>query len=222
MSWKARLVVFPLNGNPKSRLFNRYERGAALIEFMFTSLIWLPLLLGTTVFGINLIRAIQVSQLARDSGHMYAYGIDFSQSQNAALLQRLAAALNIQQTGGEGAIVLSKITLVTNSDCVAANLKVCPNNGKYVFTSVVVFGNQTYASTKLGSLSSKYYTSGANLQAAQYLTDPSLVATGFPSPPIVFPADQPGQYAFVSEVNLSSGLSNVTGYSTGSYARSIF
>lgn len=197
------------------------ERGSAFIEFLFTALIWLPLLLGTIVFGINLIRAIQVSQLARDSGHMYAYGIDFTQPQNAALLQRLANGLNITPTG-DGAVLLSKVTLVTQTDCDAAAMKVCPNNGQYVFTSIFVFGNQAYAKTKLGSPNARYYTNGTSIQTDTYLSDPSLRATAFSSL-LTFPPDQPGQYAFISEVSVNSQAINWSSFSnTGSYARSIF
>lgn len=198
------------------------ERGGALLEFLFTTLIWLPLLLGTIVFGINLVQAIQISQLARDSGHMFGYGIDFSQPQNAAILARMASTLGIQPTSGNGAVLLSKITLVTDSDCLAAAVKACSNNGKYVFTSLFVFGSMAYAKSKLGNPGSGYLTNGADIQAAQYLTDPNLVATNFASL-LTFPPGQPGQYAFVSEVNLNSQAITWSDFSnTGSYARSIF
>lgn len=193
-----------------------------MVEFLLSSLIWVPLLLGTIVFGINEIRAIQVSQLSRDTGHMYAYGIDFTQPQNVALLTKLASSLNIQQTSGNGAILLSKITLVTQSDCDAANMKVCPNNGQYVFTSLYVFGNTQYASSKLGNPNLQYYTNGTSIQASQYLSDPTLVATKFSSL-LTFPAGQSGQYAYVSEVAVDSQAINWTTFNnTGSYARSIF
>ncbi|MBV8864037.1 MAG: hypothetical protein JO210_01405 [Acidobacteriaceae bacterium] len=198
------------------------ERGSAFIEFLFTSLIWLPLLLGTILFGINLVKAIEVSQLSRDSGHMYAYGIDFTQPQNVPILQHLAGSLSIQQHGGAGAVVLSKITLVTDGDCAAANMKVCPNDGKYVFTNIFVFGNLAYANTKLGNPNASYYTNGTSIQAAQYLSDPSLVATNF-SNLLTFPPGQSGQYAYVSEVTLDSQSINWSSFTnSGSYARSIF
>ncbi len=198
----------------------RHERGSAVIEYMLCTLVWVPALLGTIVFGINLVRAIQVSQLARDTGHMYAYDIDFTSPQNAALLANLAKSVNIQQNSGNGAILLSKITLVTSSDCTAANMRVCPNNGKYVFTSLFVFGNQTYAKTKLGNPNAQYYTSGTTIQASQYLSDPSLVATNLPT---LFIQNQSGQYAYVSEVTLNSQSIAWSSFSnTGSYARSIF
>ena len=198
------------------------ERGSAMVEFLLSSLVWVPLLLGTMVFGVNMVRALQVSQLSRDTGHMYAYGIDFTQTQNQALLTKLASSLNIQQTTGNGAVLLSRVTLVTDSDCAAANMKVCPNNGKYVFTSLFVFGNMAYAQSKLGSPSAQYLTNGSAIQASQYLSDPSLIATNFGSL-LTFVANQPGQYAYISEVTVNTQDINWTAFSnTGSYARSIF
>ena len=195
------------------------ERGSALVEFMLSTLIWVPLLLGSIVFGINIIRAIQVSQLARDTGHMYAYGIDFAQSQNMALLTKLASSLNLKPKSGDGAILLSKITLVTDSDCVAANMTNCKNSGRYVFTSLLVFGNRAYAKSKLGQPKAKYYNNGTRLEASQYLSDPSLVATNFAR---LLPLPW-GQYAYVSEVTVNSQAINWSSFSnTGSYARSIF
>ncbi len=202
------------------RPHRKRERGSAVIEFMMCTLVWVPLLLGTIVFGINLVRAIQVSQLARDTGHMYAYDVDFTSPQNAALLTNLGSSLNIKPNSGDGAILLSKITLVTTSDCIAANLRVCPNNGKYVFTSLFAFGNMAYAKTKLGSPNAQYYTAGTTIQASQYLSDPSLVATNLPT---LFVDNQSGQYAYVSEVTVNSQAIAWSDFSnTGSYARSIF
>ncbi len=210
-------------GKTKAAVRSSGDKGSALVEFVLSALVWMPLLLGTIVFGINIIRAIQVSQLARNTGHMYAYGIDFTQPENSALLARLAKSLSIQQNGGTGAILLSKITLVTARDCAAANMPTCPNQGKYVFTSLYAFGNLDYAVSKLGNPSARYYTNGTAITQAQYLSDPTLVATYF-SNFLQFPdATVPGQYAYVSEVTLNSQSINWTDFSkTGSYARSIF
>ncbi len=213
-------MAFHQPANRRAYPHSKRERGSAAIEFMLCTLVWVPLLLGTIVFGINLVRAIQVSQLARDTGHMYAYDIDFTQPQNTPLLTDLASSLGITQNGGNGAILLSKITLVTSSDCTAANMNVCPNNGKYVFTSLFVFGNQAYANSKLGNPNTKYYTAGTTIQASQYLSDPSLVATNLPP---LFINNQSGQYAYVSEVTVNSQAIAWSDFSnTGSYAISIF
>ncbi len=196
------------------------------MEFALLSMVWVPLLLGTIVFGFNLLNAFQVSQLCRDSGHMYAYGVDFSQSQNATLLQTMAANMkvNIQQNSGDGYIVFSKVTLITSADCAAAGQSgSCPNQDKYVFTNLVVFGNQTGdVQTSLGAPNAKYFQPGS-IQTSNELNDPSLVATKFSGLGISFVANQPGQYAYISEVTLHSQPIQWAQFSnTGSYARSIF
>ncbi len=205
---------------------NQNERGSALIEFALLSLVWVPLLFGTTVFGFNLLGAIQISQLCRDSGHMYAYGIDFTQPANAALLQRLASNLNIniQQNSGSGYIIFSTITLVTDTDCAAAGTSnPCFNRNQYVFTKLLAFGDRTSVQTSLGSPSSNYFQPGSVIQLSDYLNNKSLIATNFPSLGITFAPGQPGQYAYVSEVTLHSQIINWSAFSnTGSYARSVF
>jgi hypothetical protein len=201
------------------------ERGSTLIEFVLSAVIWVPLLLGTAVFGVNLVNAIRVSQVTRDSGHMYAQGVDFAQTQNAALLARMASGLGIQQNSGTGAVLLSKITLVTQQDCDAAGIKVCSNLGKYVFTSLYVFGNSAYAQSKLGNPDSSDYARGTALQPQDYLVKSSLLAPNFPRlfDPPDGQAATPGQYAFVSEVTVNSQVIKWSDFSnTGSYARSIF
>ena len=55
------------------------SRGVSTIEFAFSMLVMVPLLLGTGVTGINMIRSLQTVQLARDAGHMYARGVNFTQ-----------------------------------------------------------------------------------------------------------------------------------------------
>jgi hypothetical protein len=201
------------------------ERGSTLIEFSLCALVWLPLLLGTTVFSVNLVNSIRLSQLARDSGHMYAQGVDFAQAQNAAFLTRLASPLGIQQGSGNGGVLLSKITLVTQQDCDAANIQACSNLGKYVFTSLYRFGNSQYAVSKLGSPDSSDYAKGTALQPQDYLVKSSLQAPNFPHlfDPPGGQAAQAGQVAFVSEATVNSQVINWSEFSkTGSYARSVF
>jgi hypothetical protein len=193
-----------------------------VIEFALCSLVWMPLLLGAIVFGINLIRAIQVSSLSRDTGHMYAYGIDLSQQ--TSIIPNLGSGVGITATGGNGAILLSTITLITDADCSAAGeTNGCPNRNKCVWTKLLIFGNTADLRTSLGApnLSGVQANQAIAYQPAEYLNRSDLVATGFPAS--LFVPDQPGQYAYVSEVNLISQAINWTDFSgTGSYARTIF
>ena len=70
------------------------RRGSSLIEFVLRSMFWVTLLIGTLVIGGNVIKSIQVVQLCRDVGHMWAYGMDFSQTSNQNLIAKLAQGLN--------------------------------------------------------------------------------------------------------------------------------
>lgn len=199
------------------------ERGGSLIEFMFISLIWLPLLLGTSIFGINIVQALKVSQICRDSGHMLAQGVDFTTSQNRSLLAQLGSGLNITAGGGTGAVVLSIITLVTDSDCSSGGFSSsCANRGKYVFKSMVVFGSSTYAKTSLGAPNLSKIASGYVIQPADYLNNASYQATNF-SNYLTFTANVAGQYAYVSEVSVNTqALQWAPFTNTGSSARSFF
>ena len=156
---------------------------------------------------------------------MFAYGVDFSDSQNTALLQRMTAPVNIQEKAGTGAVVLSKITYITDSDCAAAgSSNPCINRHKYVFTNLFVYGNRgpDYAQTKMGNPSSTFFPSGRAITMNDYLNDTSLVATNF-SQYLQFDTTVPGQCAFVSEVTLHpDGTSWNAVDDLGSYARSIF
>src|ERR1039458_10471924 len=77
-------------------------RGAACIEFAFVSMVLVPLLLGTGAAGINMILTLQTIQVARDAGHMYARGLDFSQPGNQTILGNLGSTLGLSTTAGSG------------------------------------------------------------------------------------------------------------------------
>ena len=88
------------------------QRGTSAIEFAFCSLILFPLLLGGLSVGFNLVRATQVAQFARDAGHLYAYGIDFTQASAQQLLVKLATGLNFALSGETGEVIFSTIVMV--------------------------------------------------------------------------------------------------------------
>ncbi len=51
--------------------------GVAVVEFSFSLLVLVPLVLGVFVFGFRLIFSLQMMQVTRDLGHMYIEGINF-------------------------------------------------------------------------------------------------------------------------------------------------
>src|SRR5690349_11516666 len=106
----------PMKIYPEQNRHSR-ERGSALIEFVLAfSLFWLPLFFGTLVIGFSLIRGVQVTQICRDAGHMYSYGIDFSQQSYRNLLAGIAQGYNLTSSGN-GVVVLSTVTYITSTDC---------------------------------------------------------------------------------------------------------
>ena len=200
------------------------ERGSALVEFVLCfALFWLPLFFGTLVLGLNLIRAMQVTQVCRDAGHMSAFSnIDFSQPANQNLLVSLASGLNMTTTGGNGVIILSTITYADATACQAAGLQNnCPNQGQAVFTHRIVVGNQGINTSVFGTPASNIVDSSGNISSANFLTDPSAVANGFLS---IIPLQSSTQLAYVSEVWAISPDYNFWSFlgNSGSSARAIF
>jgi hypothetical protein len=144
------------------------QRGVAYIEFALSSLVLVPLMLGTTAIGINLIRSFQTIQLARDAGHMYARGVDFSQSGNQTVLANLGVNIGLSATSGvagtagagTAVAVLSQVTYVDDATCGeggstyvsnGVHTSACTNFGKWVFTQRVIVGNSNMKTSDYGS-----------------------------------------------------------------------
>ncbi len=135
-------------------------RGSACIEFAFITMVLVPLLLGTGAAGINMIATLQTIQLARDAGHMYARGLDFSQPGNQTILANVGSTLGLSTTAGQGSavVILSKLTYVDVAACAAAgavdghgNPSGCTNLGQWVFTQRLEIGNASVRTSNMGS-----------------------------------------------------------------------
>jgi hypothetical protein len=123
-------------------------------------MVLVPLLLGTGAAGINMIKTLQTIQLARDAGHMYARGVDFSQPGNQTILANVGSNLGLSTTAGSGSavVILSSLTYVDNAACTAAgavdshgNPSGCTNLGKWVFTQRLTIGNSNVRTGSIGS-----------------------------------------------------------------------
>ncbi|HWB85285.1 MAG TPA: hypothetical protein VG675_14170 [Bryobacteraceae bacterium] len=138
---------------------SRNQYGGSTFEFAAMLMLLVPLVLGTGVVGINLILTLQTIQLARDAGHMYARGLDFSEPGNQTILQNVGGNVGLNTAGGGSAVViLSAITYVDKSTCATAgavdasgNPSGCTNYGKWVFTQRLVIGNSAVRSSNYGS-----------------------------------------------------------------------
>lgn len=190
-----------------SRRSRSGERGSSLIEFVLCfALFWVPFFFGMWNVGISLIRTIQVTEVCRDAAHMLAFGIDFSDVSNQAMLQTIAQGLNLTSTG-QSVVILSMVTYVTNSNCTAAGLSNCANSNQYVLTKRIVIGNSSIRASAYGNPNVADMDSSGNIAASTYMTDPTCVATGFSS---LFPVNSGtptlagGQYAYMAETTLIS------------------
>lgn len=184
------------------------KRGSAIIEFVLAAaLIYTPLILGTIVIGMNLIRAIQVTQLNRDAGHMFARGVDFTLAANQQILQHLAGGLDLTP-GGKSVVILSQIVKV---DCGS-----CANKNVAVFMRQIVLGNSALRASRFGTPPT---ISGGTVE--NY--DSNLAARTVNFDPAVMPM-QTGEMAYVAEAYYRSSELDLPGFmtSTGVSARGIF
>lgn len=196
------------------------ERGSAMVEFLLVALFCIPLLLGTLVLGLDLIREMQVTQVARDAGRMYSNGIDFTQSANQNLLVGLAQGLDLSASGGGDAeVVFSTLTYIDETACQAGGLSdsQCTNLNQIVVIKRVVVGNSSAFTTSFGA--PKSLDSEGNVQ--NYLTDTNARATGFSN---LLSLSSSSQYAFMAEMYVTSPGYDFWSYlgTPAAYARSIF
>ncbi|MFZ0590683.1 MAG: hypothetical protein WAM39_09385 [Bryobacteraceae bacterium] len=189
------------------------ERGSAVIEFMFSTLIWVPLLLGVIGIGTELMREIQVTEMGRDAARMYAYGVDFTQPSSQQLILQVAPNLGLAQTGGNGAIILSTIKVISAADCQAGgfnsppNYPGCTNFNHPVFINQILIGNSAYKSS-FDNPNPPPTVSGAVPQMT------TLTSTSDRTPLItqLLPSLSAGQLAYVGEVFVNNSDLAWTGF----------
>jgi hypothetical protein len=168
---------------------------------------------------------VQTVQVSRDTAHMYARGIDFSQTANQNIAVALAPNSGMTTTGGNGVIVLSQIRQVYLADCTAAAVAGCTNLGQAVFSNQIVIGNSALSASRFGTPPPAIVDSTGNIAASDYLTNTADVATGFSS--VLSAAGltlADGDVVYMSETYLSTPNLSFLGTqaSNGVYARSIF
>ncbi len=180
-----------------------------MIEFLLAALLLiLPLLFGTFIIGMRLVRANQVEEVCRDAGHMYAYGINLSQASGQNLLVDLAQGLNLTPTGGNGVIILSTIIMVGPNDCDAGGSTngTCNNLNQTVFTGRIVIGNPNLTiNNKLqmsafGTPTAAIVNSSGYILPADYSSNSGALANNFSNVITLVP----GQVAYVAEAYFAS------------------
>jgi len=203
------------------------QRGVAVVEFTLSSVVLIPLLLGTMVFGFRLIRAIEMQTITRDLGHMYLEQINFRNSGPQQNAQTLASGFNLTATG-TSLVVLEQVKLEQQADCDAGNPMSplgtpCPNLNKTVFIEQLTIGNTSDGASHFGTPpfapsppAAKTYT----VSAADQANNPAALANNFSSVMTL----KAGEIAYVVEmINLTPDL-NIPGFSGTPqvYARSVF
>jgi Flp pilus assembly protein TadG len=161
--------------NRKSR-----QRGNTMIEFALAMTFLIPLMVGSFTLGINLMRTIQVTQLCRDAGSMYSRSVDFTLTGSQTMLVKMATGLGMTLTGGNGNVILSKVTFISDADCTGQGLAgaACSNRGKYVFMQRIYVGNKALRSSAFGTPNESGINATTRLVNNIY-TDTSAQCNGF-------------------------------------------
>src|ERR1019366_690139 len=146
----------------------RLQRGIAYIEFAFSLLVLIPLLLGAIGIGLSMHRQLQTVQLTRDAGHMFARNVDFTLLGNQQVLSAVAGSLGLTSTGGAvgtsgsgtAEVILSEVRYMDVSACGLAGFTTlgsggvptgCTNYNKWVFAQRLVLGNSALLTSNLGT-----------------------------------------------------------------------
>jgi len=125
------------------------------------------------------VRTLQTEQLARDAGHMFARGADFSAVGNKMILANIGSSLNMSATTGSGTavVILSAVTYVDSATCVSAgavdlfgNPSGCNNLGKWVFTQRLTIGNPAVRASQIGSPTGVNLDSTGAIAPIDYVT----------------------------------------------------
>jgi hypothetical protein len=202
------------------------QRGSSGVEFAISTIFWVPLLVGTFNIGFKLVTANRAQQVTRDVGHMYAYGVDFSQTANQNIALNLAGGLGMTSSGGPGVLILSVMKMIGSSDCTASgyvpngntpNTTNCPNLNQVVITQRIYIGNTALRASYFGTPAANLLDSSGNITATQQVSNTALRATSFAN----LLALTSSQTAYLTESYFTSA--DLNGATTnGTYNRVIF
>ena len=206
-----------MRGNNRKR-----QRGIEVIEFALCSVLLVPLFLGTVLLGMRLGRSIQVTQVARDTAHMYARFVDFSKTGNQDMVVRIASGLSMTRTGGNGVVILSQVMRIGDLQCTGGGVAIadCFNNSQSVVIHRVVIGNSSLRQSSLATPTPSLVGTDGKITPLNYLRNASVVATDFASILVL----NNGELAYVVEAYfISPELDSFGAYlPNGVYSRCIF
>lgn len=220
-----------------SRIGSKGRSGQVMIEFVLTTMLSVPLILGLIAIGIRFVRELSISQVSRDMANMYSRGVDFTVSNaNAAqIVQRLGPDFDFSATGNAVAI-LSEVRKITALDCSNGGIPAgsC-NTNQAVFEQQLVFGNTSIRPSNFGTPSpldsSGKTTFTAQMNNAQevaqgFLTYLNLQGTSAPflgADGVTMITLAP-EHAYMVEVIVNTSDLNIPGFmpQTQAYSRNIF
>jgi hypothetical protein len=195
------------------------QGGNAILEGTLCFIFLVPLLVGSVGLGMSLNRSIQANQVTRSAGHMYARGLNFALAGNQELLVRMATGLNLQLTGGDGIVYLTRAVKIGDQQCLDGGvaLSECSNRGQTVITGRIIFGNTSLRTSSYGNPASTYFNSSGDASALDYLKQSALVISNFNTTLTL----GDGENAYIAETFFASAGTGF-GMGQGVYNRSIF
>jgi hypothetical protein len=198
------------------------ERGNAILEFALVISFLGMLLFGTFSVGMTLTKSVQAGVVSRDAGAMFMRQVDFTLAQNKNIVVRLANGMGMTTSGGNGAVVLTKVLKIGTPECAAGGLGVgaCPNFDQAVVIKRIVIGNSTLFTSSFGTPTASLIQADGDLSVASYLTDVTARVPNFSSIMTL----NAGEHAYVSEAYFLTPEVNLPGYRSNTYVyqRNIF
>jgi hypothetical protein len=183
------------------------------------ALIFAPLLLGVTVYGFNFVRLLQVTQINRDAGHMFARGVDLSGTPsgliNQSIITQMAPTLKDSSKNGTGVLILSQVRKVASQ----ASCK-CTNHDLVVFIQQNTIGNAALHASAFGSTQGAVMNTDGTGTVKDPYNDLKAVATGVENVLVM----QPGDRAYIAETYFLSNDLSIPGFPSPASvtARAIF
>jgi len=183
---------------------SRHKSATSVPLYALGAIFLVPMVIGVLMVNSSARRNDHANQVSRDIASMYAQGLDFSNRANQDIALNVAEGLGINMHRGKGVLILSKIRMVHDTDCLSS---ACSNKGYAVVAQRFVIGNAALRPSSFGTPAS--IDSTGNVR--NWSTDVSARAQDFPV------ALKPGEFTYAAECYLASAESP-----TGIYSRAMF
>jgi Flp pilus assembly protein TadG len=199
------------------------ERGVSILEFCLVVFPMLLMMFGVVVIGVDLGRAVQVAQICRDADSMFSRGVPFYSTSSQNYLIQLGQNMNLQSSGGDGLIILSKIQSIP--DPAVCGLPTSPG-----YATCATFTNSLVQRIQIGNTSitgsgTRFPTSGAVTydsldQVNNYLTSTNAEVPNFSTSLAL----QPNEISYVAEAYFQTTSVGLGSFQTspGIYSQAFF